>query len=101
MKTESPERTACATALEEVYRQTLEKWGTEAQYDQTIEECAELIAALKHHKRGRIEEDEIIAELADVTLMIGQLSWMLGEDRVEKAIDLKLAKLQKLLNQPD
>ncbi len=83
---------------EKIYRATLEKWGEEAQYDQAVEECAELIAALKHFKRDRIGEEDIISELADVTLMIGQLTWMLGPEKVEAAIDRKLAKLQGLLN---
>ena len=37
---------------EHIYRATLEKWGEQAQHDQTVEECAELIAALKHYRRG-------------------------------------------------
>lgn len=80
-----------------IYRETLQKWGTEAQYDQAIEECAELIAALKHFKRNKVSEKEIISELADVTLMIGQLSWMFGQDKVDVAVLEKLEKLKGLL----
>jgi NTP pyrophosphatase (non-canonical NTP hydrolase) len=85
---------------QDIYRATLEKWGTEAQYDQAIEECAELIAALKHFKRAKVGEAEIISELADVTLMIGQLSWMFGQDKVNAAVLEKLEKLQGLLEAP-
>lgn len=81
-----------------IYRATLDKWGEEAQYDQAVEECAELIAGLKHFKRRRVEADTIIDELADVTLMIGQLSWMFGTEKVEAAIEVKLEKLQGLLD---
>ncbi len=88
-------------SLEEIYQATLDKWGSEAQYDQMIEECAELIAALKHYKRGRIGENEVIEELADVTLMLGQLSWMLGTEKVDQAITAKLSKLDRLLNNND
>jgi len=84
----------------ELYRATLAKWGEEAQYDQAIEECAELIASLKHYKRGKAGEAEIIAELADVTLMVGQLTWMFGAARVDEAIAEKLHKLKKLLELP-
>lgn len=83
--------------LEEIYRATLNKWGTEAQYDQAIEECAELITALKHLKRNKVGEDQIVSELADVTLMIGQLTWMFGPQKVEQAIAAKLVKLKNLL----
>jgi NTP pyrophosphatase (non-canonical NTP hydrolase) len=80
-----------------IYRATLAKWGEEAQYDQAVEECAELIAALKHFKRDKVGCEQVIDELADVALMVGQLSFMFGEERVQRAIDNKLAKLQKLL----
>jgi len=81
----------------ELYQATLKKWGDEAQYDQAIEECAELIAALKHFKRGKVDETVIISELADVTLMIGQLTWMFGAEKIDQAISEKLKKLKILL----
>jgi NTP pyrophosphatase (non-canonical NTP hydrolase) len=81
----------------DIYRAALAKWGAEAQYDQAIEECAELITALKHYKRKKVDEEQIVAELADVTLIVGQLTWMLGEARVEKAIAAKIEKLGRLL----
>jgi len=86
--------------LEEIYQATLDKWGEDAQFDQAVEECAELITALKHYRRGRIGRQALIAELADVTLMIGQLTWMFGPDEVGSAIDEKLSKLNKLLSTP-
>ncbi|MEZ4484743.1 MAG: MazG nucleotide pyrophosphohydrolase domain-containing protein [Syntrophotaleaceae bacterium] len=90
--------------LIDIYRATLDKWGEEAQFDQAVEECAELIAAIKHYKREKVDRQQIIDELADVTLMVGQLAFMLGEDRVEQAIEAKLQKLKVLLapsNPPD
>jgi len=80
-----------------LYQATLNKWGDEAQYDQAIEECAELIAALKHYKRGKVDESVIISELADVTLMIGQLTWMFGAEKIDQAMSEKLKKLKMLL----
>jgi len=81
----------------EIYRATLAKWGAEAQYDQAIEECAELITALKHLKRGKADEARVISELADVALMVGQLSYMFGPAKVEQAVETKLTKLAGLL----
>ena len=83
--------------LEQIYQATIDKWGKEAQYDQAVEECAELIAALKHYRRGKIDKQAVIAELADVTLMLGQLSWMFGQADVNEAIQQKLNKLEKLM----
>lgn len=84
-----------------IYRATLKKWGEKAQYEQMVEECAELITALKHYERGKIERREIIDELADVTLMVGQLTWMFGEGEVSAAIERKLKKLEALLKDPN
>ncbi|WP_303722485.1 antitoxin [Malonomonas rubra] len=85
--------------LEKIYRDTIAKWGEDAQYDQAVEECAELIAALKHYRRGKIDKQAVIAELADVTLMLGQLSWMFGQKEVDDAVQNKLAKLDRLMNE--
>lgn len=83
--------------LAAVYQATLDRWGEEAQYDQAVEECAELITALKHYKRHRIKAHQLIEELADVTLMVGQLTWMLGPEEVAQAVAAKLDKLRRLL----
>ncbi len=86
--------------MEQIYQATLDKWGEDAQYDQAVEECAELIAALKHYRRGKIDEQAVISELADVSLMLGQLSWMFGPEKVAAAKEMKLAKLNRLLSTP-
>jgi NTP pyrophosphatase (non-canonical NTP hydrolase) len=87
--------------IQQTYQKTISKWGDEAQYDQMVEECAELIAALKHFRRGKISQEVVIDELADVTLMLGQLTWMFGTKQVEEAVQKKLQKLNKLLDSPD
>ena len=81
----------------EIYRATIARWGEEAQYDQAVEECAELIAVLKHFRRGKADADAVVAELADVWLMLGQLAHMFGEERVEEAVRAKVEKLQALM----
>jgi len=83
--------------LTALYEASLAKWGVEGQYDQAIEECAELITALMHLRRQRNNEEEVIAELADVTLMVGQLTFMFGPERVARAKEEKVAKLHILL----
>ena len=80
-----------------LYAATLCKWGEAAQYDQMVEECAELIAILKHLKRGRADETAVADELADVYLMVGQLVYMLGESRIAAAIERKVARLHEHL----
>lgn len=82
---------------QEIYAKTINKWGEQAQYDQTIEECAELIASLQHFARGKVGEDAVVNELADVFLMIGQLTYMFGEELLSEAVEKKIAKLNLLL----
>jgi NTP pyrophosphatase (non-canonical NTP hydrolase) len=87
-------------AYREIYQASLQKWGKEAQYDQAVEECAELIATLKHLRRGRVDEDAVADELADVYLMIGQLVFMIGEERVAAAVERKIGRLRGHLGTP-
>ena len=87
-------------AYREIYEASLRKWGEAAQYDQAVEECAELITTLKHLRRGRTDETAVAEELADVYLMIGQLVYMIGEARVAAAVERKLARLREHLAAP-
>ncbi|PLX78336.1 MAG: antitoxin [Desulfuromonas sp.] len=82
----------------QLYQKTIDRWGVEAQHDQAIEECAELITTLQHYRRQRVDEDHVADELADVFLMLGQLIHMFGEARVKAAVDRKLSKLNSLLS---
>ncbi len=85
-------------SYDELYRASLEKWGEAAQYDQAVEECAELIATLKHHRRGRVDDTAVADELADVYLMLGQLIFMIGEELVGEAVDRKIIRLRQHLS---
>ncbi len=82
----------------ELYARTISKWGEKAQYDQAIEECAELIASLQHFARGKVDKDVVVNELADVYLMVGQLTYMFGEDKLSESVEKKIAKLNVLLD---
>lgn len=84
--------------LQSIYDAALATWGAEAQYDQAVEECAELIATLKHFRRGKVGREAVIDEVADVYLMLGQLIYMLGEDEVNQAIEAKIDKLKTLMD---
>lgn len=82
-----------------IYKRTLQKWGKDAQYEQTVEECAELIATLKHYSRGKVNSQAVVDELADVYLMVGQLTYMFGEEQLAAAVERKISKLEKLLEE--
>ena len=81
----------------DVYRKALELWGTDAQLDMVIEECAELIDAIQKWRRHRVESIKVVEELVDVSLMIEQLKLMLDAptyfDKIRKD---KLQRLKML-----
>lgn len=47
-------------------------YGTENQLLQFCEECAEVIAAVNHYRRGKCSKEHLINELGDLDLMIRQ-----------------------------
>ncbi len=83
----------------DIYAKTIAKWGEKAQYEQAVEECAELIATIQHFARGKVDRGVVVDELADVYLMVGQLIYMLGEEDFTSAVDKKINKLHKLLSE--
>jgi len=93
-----------------IYEEATKKWGLVAQYDQCIEEMAELIVAINKYKRKSIYgeyknrpeiEENIIEELADVTMCIEQMRHFFGEDKVEALLEIKLAKFKKQIDNVD
>ena len=81
-------------------KRAIDTYGVDKQIDMLIEECAELIVALKHMKRGRVAWNEVAEEMADVKIMIDQFHTI---DTVSDAIHnnemIKLQRLEKRLNE--
>lgn len=63
---------------EDLIARSAEKNGESAQLDQLIEECGELIVAVRHFKRGRITVDQLRDEMADALLMITGAEFFTG-----------------------
>jgi NTP pyrophosphatase (non-canonical NTP hydrolase) len=86
-----------------LFEETILKWGTEGQIEMIIEEMAELIVALQHWKRKRADTEKIADELADVGIMVDQLSLMLDDDmeasrrRYFRYRDMKINRLKSRL----
>ena len=85
-----------------LYNDAEKYWGYIAQYDQCMEECAELIVAIRKYERktlhGEYEnnpqiEENLVEELADVFMCIEQLSEFMGRERFENKFEEKLQKL--------
>ena len=82
----------------EIYEKALRTWGTQAQIMMAIEEMSELTKELCKHFRGRPNGEEIVDELADVTIMVVQLRLIFGvNDAVCDQMDVKMLRLKKRL----
>jgi NTP pyrophosphatase (non-canonical NTP hydrolase) len=62
-----------------------------------VEECGELLNAIAKSKRDRAGKDEIITELADVSIIVEQMVFFYGEDDFKKEKERKLLRLKKRL----
>lgn len=85
----------------EIYKTAEKLWGKVAQYDQAIEEMGELIVAINKYKRkclygefknNKEVEDNLLEEIADVTMCLEQLRTYVGEENVERRLDEKMQK---------
>lgn len=66
-----------------------------------MEECAELIQAISKAKRGRIDRDNMIEEIADVLICIEMLKqmYMISDEKINKWIEKKQAREVKRISQ--
>lgn len=95
--------------LDEEFTELAEKaerlWGVEAQKDMMIEECSELITVLIKRKRNRngSTTQDIINELVDVEIMLGQMKSIYGlnQDMWEEFRWHKLERLKKRLKETE
>ena len=86
----------------EIYKEALEKYGVGAQIGMLTEECGELLSAINKFNRSRCSSDDVLTELADVSIMVEQLSLIYGgyeKFQIEK--DKKLIRLLKRINNGD
>jgi hypothetical protein len=92
-------------AQDAVLRQAIEKWGEESQMGMAIEECAEFIVACRKLSRvgGREIKPESMAafidEVADVAIMMRQMTIIAGEYTVNERIAFKIDRLKTRLEQ--
>jgi len=83
--------------MADIYKRAIEKWGVKAQVDQLIEECAEVIEAVSHYRRGKCSADDVRGELADLYIMVAQMRLIYGEEMCDEAIAEKLESLEAKL----
>lgn len=74
-----------------VCQQAVQHYGEEPQKRQAIEECSELIQALCKDMRGK--KHNVEEEIADVFIMIEQLTCIYDNDKIEKYREKKIDRL--------
>jgi NTP pyrophosphatase (non-canonical NTP hydrolase) len=79
---------------ESIIDRSVDNYGEEIQSTVCMEECAELIQAISKAKRGKINRDNMIEEIADVLICIEMLKqmYMISEDKINKWIEKKQAR---------
>lgn len=83
---------------QQIIREAIDTYGYDSQRWMAIEEMAELSNALAKRRRGRASINDIISEIADVRIMMAQLSYLYGEKQVEEEIDRKLLRLKERID---
>jgi NTP pyrophosphatase (non-canonical NTP hydrolase) len=84
-----------------LYGQCLDKWGPNSQIDMCIEEMSELIQALCKAKRYEKPDNwlaQVYEEIADVTIMLEQVTSIFdGDEVVPTVIKRKLKRLVEMV----
>ena len=83
--------------LKLLYAHALVEYGPEAQQMMLIEEIGELLNAVAKFPRGRSRPEDIIEELADVSIMVEQIALLYGWERFELERERKLERLKMRL----
>lgn len=83
-----------------VLRRAIKVFGYDAQWGQVMEECAELIVAISHHLRKRVDScrSKVAEEVADVLLTAMQARQMIGKDLVDTILATKIQRLSRRLD---
>lgn len=81
----------------ELYKKALEQWGIHPQVRMTFEECSELMDTLSKAYRKRATKEDVITELADVSIIVEQMALLFGYEEYEEERERKLLKLQNKL----
>lgn len=93
--------------LKDLNRKVADFYGYEAQSNQLVEECAELIQAVNKYRRARglgqatpvvfmEAKDNLIEEIADVEVMLDQIKYLLKVHEVD-VVAVKDRKMSRTL----
>lgn len=78
----------------DLYFEILQVWGISCQSNMMMEECAELIQAISHWKRGRNIAKNVLEEMADVSILLEQMILAFGVEEFNKVKEEKFERLK-------
>ena len=84
-------------SFEECFALAIALWGKTSQMNMLTEECAELIVAINHERRGRTSMNSVIEEIVDVEMMIEEVKTMVDSELYEFWKRLKWKKFKDQL----
>lgn len=103
-------------SIPELNKETAKHYGYEAQSNQLVEECAELIQAVSKYRRATtgagqptagykktVALENLIEEIADVEIMLEQIKYLLQipEDRLEAVKLFKVNRTRERIRQAE
>lgn len=83
--------------INKILTDAIEIYGKDDQIWMAIEEMSELSNALAKYRRGRVTREDVCEEIADVAIMMIQLSKIFGPDNISDFLESKLDRLDKRL----
>lgn len=82
----------------QIYKQAIEKWGSDAQILMVFEEMSELQKELCKNWRGKDNAEQIAEEIADVEIVLAQLKMIYGISGIVRQFhEEKLMRLEQRL----
>ena len=81
----------------QLYTDVLSAWGIGNQVFMVMEETGEMLNALAKVNRGRVTKEEVITELADVSIMMEQMAFYFGYKDFKAEKERKLNRLRERL----
>ena len=85
-----------------LYKDSIEMFGLKPQIDMAIEEMGELIVAINHYRRDKINLSPVVEEMVDVDITLNQLKVIFDCEAEFEAIRIKkLERVQKKIDLKD
>jgi hypothetical protein len=81
----------------DICKDAIDLWGLGENYGMLSEESGELLSAVNKFRRGRNTAQDVITELADVSLIIKAFAMYFGYDKFIEERNYKLERLEKRL----